>query len=101
MSSEFIGQEVQVSLSDELVRQPVAFVLEDRQYRIIEITESWQEYGHEPDPRRRHRWWQRRHRNWYRVSTEEGEAFELFYERGATGKHPERRKWFVFRRLSN
>lgn len=99
MSPEFIGQEIQVTLSEGWVRQPVSFHFEDREYVVAEILAGWHEHGFFDDSRRRHRWWQRRHRNWYRVMTDEGEVFDIFHERGATGKHPERRKWFLFRRL--
>jgi len=100
MSPEYIGQEVEVTLSEGLVRQPAAFRFEGRERRIVEVLAGWQDHGHDPDERRRHRWWQRHHRNWYRVKTEDGAVFDLLYERGATGKHPERRKWFLFQRVS-
>jgi len=98
MPPEFIGKEIVVTVEGE-VMAPVAFRLGDRDYRIAEILDWWTDHGFGGDPRRRRRWWQRRHRNYFRVRTEEGEVYEIYYDRGANLKHPELKKWFLYRRL--
>jgi len=50
-------------------------------------------------PLRRRKWWQRHHRNYYRVRTSQGEVFEIYYDRGTSLKHPEYRKWYLHRQL--
>ena len=99
MSPQFFGREIQVSTRGE-VKKPIAFKLDDREYIIAEIVREWQDHGFGPTAAgRRNRWWQRRHRNYYLVKTEEGELFEIYFDRGANLKHPELRKWFVHRQL--
>ena len=98
MAPQFFGQEVQVTVSGE-VKVPTAFRLGEREYVISELIVAWPDHGFGLDERRRKRWWQRRHRNYYRVRTTEGEVFEIYYDRGANLNHPERKKWFLHRQL--
>jgi len=98
MAQQFFGREVKVTVGGE-VKVPTSFRLDDREYAISEIIAAWQDYGFGPDERRRKRWWQRRHRNYYRVKTTEGEVFEIYYDRGTSLKHPERKKWVLHRQL--
>ena len=98
MSPQFFGREVEVSVSGE-VRVPASFRLDKREYVIREIIVAWPDHGFGLDERRRKRWWQRRHRNYYRVRTTEGEVFEIYYDRGTSLKHPERKKWILHRQL--
>lgn len=95
---QFIGREIQVTVSG-VVRVPVSFRLDDRDYEITEILESWPDYSFGRSSLHLKKWWQRRHRNYYRVKTAEGEVFELYYDRGTGPGHPERKKWFLTRRL--
>ena len=97
MTSRFFGQEIKVTVSDEL-RIPAAFYLNDREYLISDIIMAWQDYGFSQAARHR-RWWQRRHRNYYRVKTTDGEVFEIYYDRGPNLKYPERKKWFLHRQI--
>ena len=98
MVPQFFGQEIQVTVSGE-VRVPVSFRLDDREYVISEILESWPDYGFGKNPSRRKRWWQRHHRNYYRVKTIEGEVYEIYYDRGTSLSYPERKKWFLSQQL--
>jgi hypothetical protein len=66
---------------------------------ISEIIESWPDYGFGSSTQGRKRWWQRHHRNYYRVKATGGETFEIYYDRGVGMKHPERKKWFLTRQL--
>ncbi|HEX9976218.1 MAG TPA: DUF6504 family protein [Dehalococcoidales bacterium] len=98
MSPQFFSQEIDVTVSGE-VKVPTGFRLADRQYVISEILEFWQDHGFGRIPLRRRKWWQRRHRNYYRVKTAEGEIFEIYYDRGTSLEHPERKKWYLTRQL--
>jgi len=98
MAPQFFSQEIQVTVSGE-VRVPVSFRHGDREYVISDIVKTWYDHGFGGSSLRRHRWWQRRHRNYYQVKTTEGEVFEIYYDRGTNLKYPERKKWFLYRQL--
>jgi hypothetical protein len=98
MVPQFFGREVEVSVSGE-VKVPTAFRIDDREYVISEIVLAWQDHGFGPPTPSRKKWWQRRHRNYYRVRTTDGEVFEIYYDRGTSLKHPERKKWILHRQV--
>ncbi len=99
MAPQFFGREVEVTVSGE-VKVPASFRLDEREYIISEIIAAWPDHGFGPSAeRRKKRWWQRRHRNYYRVKTTEGEVFEIYYDRGTSLKYPERKKWFLHRQV--
>ena len=99
MTPQFFGREVEVTTKGE-VKVPVSFRLDNHEYKIAEIVDDWQDYGFGPaDARRKRKWRQRRHRNYYRVKTTGGEVFEIYYDRGTSLKHPERKKWILHRQL--
>ena len=98
MAPQFFGREIDVTVSGE-VRVPVSFRLGAQEYAVSEIIEAWPDHGFGRNPSRRKRWWQRHHRNYYRVRTTGGEVFEIYYDRGTNLKHPEYKKWFVHRQL--
>jgi len=75
MAPQFFGREVQVTVSDE-VKVPTAFRLDDREYVIADIIAAWPDYGFGPTA-----------------------PFEIYYDRGTSLKHPERRKWILHRQL--
>ncbi len=98
MAPQFFGQEIEATVSGE-IKVPSSFRLGDREYVISNILEAWHDYGFGRLPLRRKRWWQRHHRNYYRVRTTEGEVFEIYYDRGTSLEHPEYRKWYLYRQL--
>ena len=98
MPPQFIGKQIQVTTGGE-VKAPTSFLLDGREYTISEIIEDWPDYGFGRNPASRKRWWQRHHRNYYRVRTTGGEVFEIYYDRGTSLKHPEHKKWFLTRQL--
>ncbi|MBI4300960.1 MAG: hypothetical protein HY677_07460 [Chloroflexi bacterium] len=99
MPLRFYGREIQASLAGE-PKVPVSFTLDGREYVIEEILEAWQDHGFGPSARSRHRWWQRRHRNYYRVKTTDGAVFEIYLDRGTKLEQRERWRWFLHRQLS-
>ncbi len=98
MAPQFFGREIEVTVSGE-VKIPASFRLGEQEYVISEIIEAWSDHGFGRSPLRRKRWLQRHHRNYYRVKTTQGEIFEIYYDRGTSLKHPERKKWFLYRQL--
>ncbi len=98
-TGHFIGAEVEVTMGGGPVLMPVSFRWEGHEHRVAEVLTHWFDYGFGTDPRPNPKWWQRRHRNYYRVRTEDGSTYELYFDRGANLKHPERRKWVLYRSL--
>ena len=97
MTPQFFSQEIEVTTSGE-VKAPTAFRLGDKEFAIADIIAAWHDHGFGLTTRRK-RWWQRRHRNYYRVKTTGGEVFEIYYDRGTSLKHPEHKKWFLRRQF--
>jgi hypothetical protein len=98
MSSKFIGQEIEVVTGGE-VKLPVSFRLDEREYVIADILDAWPDYGFGKTPPKLKKWYYRRHRNYYRVKTTEDDFYEIYHDRGASLSHPERKKWFLSRKL--
>jgi len=98
MAPQFIGREIKVTVAGG-VKAPVSFVLDGKEYKIVEIQEAWHDHGYGLTPPYRPHWWQRRHRNYYRIKTDTGETFEIYCDRGTGLSYPERRKWYLYRRL--
>ena len=98
MTGKFIGKEIEVTTNGD-IKAPVSFRLEGREYEILEVLEYWPDHGYGRTPPKRARWYHRRHRNYYRVKTAEGEIYELYYDRGTGLEHQEFKKWFLTRQL--
>ena len=95
MSHRFFGKQIEV-ISRGGSPDPVSFVLDQESHEIQEILLAWQDYDF-PKDGRKHRWWQRKHRNYYRLTTSTGRIFELYFDRGTGGKNPNYRRWYVTR----
>jgi hypothetical protein len=98
MPELFFGRQIEVTTGGD-VKLPVSFRLDGREHVIAEILESWPDHGFGKSSAGPKRWWQRHHRNYYRVKTSEGNVYEIYYDRGTNLKHPELKKWFLTRRL--
>jgi len=98
MAPRFFGREIEVIVSGE-VKAPTSFRFGELEYVISDIIEAWHDHGFGRSPLRHRKWWQRRHRNYYRVKTDQGGIFEIYYDRGTSLEHPERKKWFLYRQL--
>jgi len=86
---EFVHEEIEVEFARK-PGPPVAFVWREKRFAIAEVLAAWADYGFGPF-RYPARWWQRRHRNYYRVRTTEGEVVEFYLDRG-------RDRWVLYRR---
>jgi hypothetical protein len=90
---EFLSDEIKV-IRDEETRNPISFIWRDKEYWIKEIIAFWPDFSYSESGSKRKRWWQRRHRNYYRVLTEEEEVFEIYLDRGS-----KREAWILYRKL--
>ncbi len=89
---DFIGEVIDVECEGE-VKRPARFRWRGREYRVVQILASWQDFAM-PHGVRKVNFKMRHHRNYYHVQTESGERFELYLDRGA--KQPE---WVLLKDL--
>jgi hypothetical protein len=87
---QFYSDQIQVT-PGEKPGTPAAFIWRGRQYNVREIWGQWPDYSF--GPLTRGRWWQRRHRTYFRVVTDEDEVFEIYLDRGGREK-----RWYLYRR---
>ena len=97
MPRRFFGQQISVE-RDADTREPLAFSFGKETHRVERIMTSWQDYDF-PSDGRKHRWWQRHHRNYYRILTTEGRHFEIYYDRGVSMDNPKYMRWYVTQEL--
>ena len=104
MPVEFIGKAIEVELGEGETPSPVAFRLGNREHRVAELMQRWEEQGSGQQIRghqERHGQVQRVH---YRVRTDEGEVYELYMDWQADRRLGKRRheksRWFAHRRIS-
>ena len=102
MPVDFVGREVDVTLSEGEAPMPLAFRLGSHEYKVAEQIASWQEGGF-AGLRRGRDWRQQQERRYYRVRTEEGEVYELYADwsprrRQRKGGEPTVR-WYLHRRI--
>jgi len=84
---EFIGERIEVKRGGR-GGPPRSFVWRGAEHRIVAVTGPVRRLDFRRD------WWRRRHRDYYTVTTESGETFEIYLHRG-----PGRRYWVLYRRL--
>jgi hypothetical protein len=89
MDWEFIHEEIEVEF-EKKPGPPVSFTWRDEKFLIAEVLQMWADYSF-GTLKYRPRWWQRRHRNCYRVRTDKGEIVEFYLDRSAG-------KWVLYRR---
>jgi hypothetical protein len=89
--SKFYSEQIQV-VCDQKPGIPSAFIWRGKRYDIQEIWGEWPDYGFGATSTGR--WWQRRHRTYFRVVTDREEVFEIYLDRAS-----HQRQWFLYRRL--
>ena len=87
---EFIHQEIEVEFAQK-PGPPVSFVWRGKRVAIAEVLLTWADHGFGPLGYAG-RWWQRRHRTYYRVRISGGEVVEFYRDRGGD-------RWVLYRRL--
>ncbi len=73
---------------------PSAFVWRGKEHRIASVEAAWHDHGVGALDPRHGNWRVRRHRNYYRVRTDEGRTYELYLDRAGG-----RRVWILYREL--
>ncbi|HEY3398728.1 MAG TPA: DUF6504 family protein [Armatimonadota bacterium] len=84
---------VEVRADQPVLPAPRAFVWRGQRYEVVRLLELWTDAGRADRSARRHGWWERHHRNYFRVETQGGETWDLYLDRSGG-----RRMWFVSRR---
>jgi len=84
-SSRFIDEEIEVRFAQK-PGPPTSFLWRGQEYGIVEVEMAYRRLDF------KRAWWQRRHRDYYRVKTETGQAFEIYFNRG-----PGKQYWVLYR----
>lgn len=91
----FICERINVSLSEDGF--PLEFVWKGVSRKIVKVERGWQEYGlPKSGSPKSQTWLLRRHRNYFRVRTEEERRFHIYMDRGSRGF---RREWILEQEL--
>ena len=91
---ELYSEVIEVELDETRSPQaPRAFVCRGVRHEVVEVLTIWADAGFADRGRRKHQWWERRKRNYFRVRTAKGDRWELYLDRGGR-----RRQWFAARR---
>jgi hypothetical protein len=97
MPERYFGKEIKV-ISAEGVKAPRSFTLEGQEYPVKEVLEFWPDSGYGSAETGKN-WRTKHHRSYYRVKTEDGSVFEMYFDHSTNLKHPEFRKWYLTQRL--
>ncbi len=113
-SARFIGEPVEVAYDRPPVMEkrpgpPDSFVWQGRTYRVLSVLREWHDYRrkgrmarnmsppHAAVAEGRGSWGVGR--DYYRLRTDSGEVFDLYYDRSPRGPGGRKGSWFLFRRL--
>jgi len=89
---KFIGKKVKVEYTQETGwKRPVTLTFNNHSYKVEKIERRWEEHTL-GDP-----WWQRKHRVWYGILLEDGNYYQIYWDRGASGKG---KHWFLVKKVS-
>ena len=89
MDWNFIHEEIQVEFAKK-PGPPTSFVWRGETFPVTEVLRAWADHTFGP-LKYPARWWQRRHRNYYRARTADGRLVEFYLDRG-------KKKWILYRR---
>jgi hypothetical protein len=90
---EFFSEEIEVT-RDEKTKNPVSFIWRGIEYQVKEIIAFWPDFSYPKSGAKKKQWWQRKHRNYYRILTEQDEVFEIYLDRGS-----KKEVWIMYRKL--
>lgn len=71
-----------------------SFTWKGKEYKIIEILSTWQDWKFPSSLAGKHTWLQRWHRNYFVIKTDTNEVFEIYLDRKG-GK----REWILLKKL--
>jgi hypothetical protein len=118
LSARFIGAPIQVTYDeppalDKRPGPPDGFTWQERTYRVTALVQEWHDYRKRgrtlafytkeqgsfraKAARRRGSWGVGR--DYYRVRTDTGEVFDLYYDRSPRGPGRGKGTWFLFRQV--
>jgi len=93
----FFGKQIDV-VTEKCPAIPVSFFIEEECHKVDEILLVWHDYKF-PDDDRKHRWWQRKHKNFYRLRTVAGRIFEIYFDLDSGSKNNDSRRWYVTKKF--
>ena len=93
-STRFMEREIEVEGAEDAPRRPVAFKVGGHRYVVAAVLSTWED--EEPGGRTRR---QRRHRTFYRLRTEEGHLFDIYFD-WAEARRRHRDRWVLHRRVA-
>jgi len=94
-SSRFMDREIEVEAAEDAPQQPVAFKVGGRRYVVADVLSTWEDEA----PGAARNWRQHHHRTFYRLRTEEGDLFDVYYDWSESRRH-HRDRWVLHRRLA-
>lgn len=118
LPSRFIGAAIEVTFDRPPVLEkrtgpPDGFVWEGRSYRVVAVLREWHDYRQRGKTKafylkergsyrakaaeRRGTWGVGR--DYYRLRTESGEVFDIYYDRSPRGPGGPKGSWFLFRQV--
>ena len=83
MSRRFFGKQIDV-VTEKFSAIPVSLFIGEEWYKVNETLLDGHDYKF-PDDDRKHRWWQRKYKNFYRLSTVGGRIFEIYFDLDSRG----------------
>lgn len=93
--TRFMEREIEVEGAKDAPRRPVAFKIEGRRYVVAGILSTWEDQS----PGSPGRGPQSYHRTFYRLRTEEGDLFDIYFD-WAEARRRHRDRWVLHRRLA-
>jgi hypothetical protein len=114
LAARFIGSSIEVIHDEPPVLEkrpgpPDGFTWEGRSFRVVAVSKEWHDYErrgrmadnmrpvHARVAARRGSWGVGR--DYYRVRTDTGEVFDLYYDRAPKGVDRRKGAWFLFRQI--
>ena len=93
--TRFMEREIEVEAAEDAPQRPVAFKIGGRRYVVADLLSTWEDEA----PGGARQWSKRRHRTFYRLRTEEGDLFDIYFD-WAEARRRHRDRWVLHRRLS-
>ena len=93
--TRFMDREIEVEATEDAPRRPVAFKVGGHRYGVVEVLSTWEDEA----PGATRDWRQRHDRTFYRLRTDEGDLFDIYYDWNESRRH-HRDRWVLHRRLS-
>jgi hypothetical protein len=94
-STRFMDREIEVEAAEDAPRRPVAFKVGGRRYAVADVLSTWEDEA----PGAGRDWPARHHRTFYRLRTDEGDLFDVYYDWSESRRH-HRDRWVLHRRLA-